>query len=114
MDTALLLFRLLPAFVFVGYGVYSIVEIFFPSLREPDFNHWDIEIGRDDYVQVPGWRKVFKPARVIAEGYMSDSAACTISALAGLFLIIVGFAMIRHTAGIPEGVPDFIGRFLNS
>jgi len=112
MDTFLLLVRLLPAFSLVAYGTYAILEAFFPSLREPGFNYWDVET-EGEYVQVLGWRKVLKPPRVIAEGYLSDFSACAVSISAGLVMVIIGFMIIRHTAGIPESMPDIIGRIFS-
>jgi len=106
MDTTLLLLRLLPAFTAVGYGVYAVLEVLFPSLRDPNFNQWEVTDDRGAYIEIMGWRKALRPPRVIAQGYMSDRTACTLSFCVGTLLIIIGFVFIRHIAGVPESFPD--------
>lgn len=106
MGTAFLLFRLLPAFTFVGYGTYSILEVFFPSLRNPDFNRWEVDDNSGSSIEIFGWKKVLTPPRVIAQGYFSDSTACAISMTLGIVMIVAGFLIIRHIAGVPEAFPD--------
>jgi hypothetical protein len=43
-------FRLLPHLAFLYGGTVSILEVLFPSLRDPDFNRWDkiVWAGRPD------------------------------------------------------------------
>ncbi|HEV7675155.1 MAG TPA: hypothetical protein VGQ12_11550 [Candidatus Angelobacter sp.] len=106
METAFLLFRLLPAFTIVGYATYSILEVFFPSLRDPDFNRWEVDDNSGSSIQILGWKKVLTPPRVIAQGYFSDSTACAISLTLGIVMILAGFLLIRHMAGFPESFPD--------
>ena len=106
MDTAFLLFRLLPAFTLVGYGTYSILEVVFPSLRDPDFNRWEVDDNSGSSIQILGWSKVLTPPRVIAQGYFSDSTACAVSMTVGIVMIVVGFFIIRHMAGVPQSFPD--------
>jgi hypothetical protein len=112
MEILLLLFRLFPALAAVGYGTYAILEVFFPSLRDSNFNQWEVD-DSGSYIQVLGWRKVLRPPRVIAQGYMSDSTACTVSFCFGTFLIIVGFVFIRHIAGMPQSLPDIFSSMHN-
>jgi hypothetical protein len=109
MDTAFFLFRLLPAFILVGYGTFSILEVFFPSLRDPDFNRWEVDDNSGSSIQILGWKKVLTPPRVIAQGYFSESTACAMSMTFGIVMIVAGLLMIRHMAGVPESVPDLFG-----
>jgi hypothetical protein len=111
MDTAFLLFRLLPAFTMVAYGTYSVLEVFFPSLRDPDFNRWEVDSDTGSSIEILGWKRVLTPPRVIAQGYLSDKTACAVSLTFGIVLIVVGFLIIRHIAGIPESFPDWFDRF---
>ena len=106
MDTTLLLLRLLPAFSAVGYGAYAVLEVFFPSLRDPNFNQWEVTDDGGGYIEIMGWRKALRPPRLIAQGYMSNRTACTLSFCVGTFLIIIGFIFIRHIAGMPQSLPD--------
>jgi hypothetical protein len=107
METAFLLFHLLPAFSMVAYGTYLILEVFFPSLRDPDFNRWEVDGGNGSYIKILGWKKVLTPPRVIALGYFSERTACAISMTLGIVMIVAGFFLIRHIAGVPGSFPDF-------
>lgn len=111
METASLLFHSLPAFLMVGYGAYSILEAFFPSLRDPNFDRWEVDDNSGSYIQIMGWRKMLKPPRVIAQGYLSERTACAIALSVGILSIVIGFLFIRHIAGIPESLPDLLNRF---
>ena len=111
MDALILFWKLLPFLALVAVGVYSILEVCFPSLRDPDFNRWQVSDANESSITILGWKKVLKPARVIAQGYMSDRAACAIALSVGFLLIGVGFFGIRHIAGIPENFPDLFGGF---
>lgn len=105
MDTAFLLFHLLPAFAMVAYGTYSILEVFFPSLRDPDFGRWEVDDDSGSSIQIQGWKKVLTPPRVMAQGYFSESTACAISLTLGIVMIVAGCLMIRHVAGVPQSFP---------
>ena len=107
METAFLLFHLLPAFAMVAYGTYLILEVFFPSLRDPDFNRWEVDDNSGSSIQILGWKKVLTPPRVMAQGYFSESTACRISMALGIVMIVAGFLLIRHIAGVPGFFPDF-------
>ncbi|HKF21477.1 MAG TPA: hypothetical protein VKE93_07905 [Candidatus Angelobacter sp.] len=113
MNTASVLFHCLPYFLSTAYGIYTLLEVFFPSLRDANFNHWEIDVG-GSYTQTLGWRKVLKPPRVIAQGYMSNRSACAMAMAVGVFFIVVGFFGIRHESGIPEVFPDFFGHLSRS
>lgn len=106
METASLLFHLLPAFLMVAYGTYFVLEVFFPSLRDPDFDRWEVDDNSGSSIQILGWKKVITPPRVIAQGYLSEGTACGISLTIGMVLIVAGFLVIRHVAGVPESLPD--------
>jgi hypothetical protein len=64
--------RLLPYLVFLYVGMHSIFEAFFPSLRDPDFNRWEVDEDGGSYIQIIEWKKMLKAPRVIAQGYMPD------------------------------------------
>ena len=106
METAFLLFHLLPAFAMVAYGTYLILEVFFPSLRDPDFRRWEVDGGNGSYIRILGWKKVLTPPRVIAQGYFSERMACRISLTLGIVMIVAGLLWIRHIAGVPGSFPD--------
>ena len=107
MKIAFLLFQLLPAFAFVAYGTYSILEVFFPSLRDPDFGYWEVDGGSGSSIEILGWKKVLTPPRIIAQGYFSENTACSVSLIVGIVMIVVGLLLIRHIAGVPGSFPDF-------
>ncbi len=104
-------FNLLPYIAFLSAGVYTILEVFFPSLRNSDFNRWEVDEGTGSYIQIMGWRKVLTPPRVVAQGYMSDRAACAIAIVAGIFCTLIGTFGVRHVGGVPNFLPDLFGRF---
>jgi len=102
--------RLLPCLVFLYVGIDSILEVLFPSLRDPDFNRWEVDVD-GSYIQIMGWRKYLTPPRVLAQGYMSDGAACAVSLVVGVICILGAILGIRHVTGIPEFIPDLFARF---
>ena len=101
----------LPFVLFLGYGAYSILEVFFPSLRGSDFGRWEIDEGSGTNIQVMGWKKVLSLPRVLASGYLSERAACRVALCLGTVLIAVGVVGIRHTTGFPSWFPDLFDRF---
>jgi len=108
--------RLFALATFVGFmsaGLYAILEVFIPALRGPDFNRWEVDEESGSYVQIMGWRKMLQPPRVLAQGYMSNSAACITGLLTGVIFFLIGVAGIRHVAGVPRFLPDLVGRFLS-
>jgi hypothetical protein len=106
MEKLILLLKLLPYLPFLYIGIFSILEVLFPSLREPDFNRWEIDEVTGTSVQILGWRKVLRPPRVLAQGYMSDKAACATALAFGLLFLSVGAFGIRHVIGLPSFLPD--------
>ncbi len=110
MGKLALFFRLLPYLAFLYGGVFSILEVLFPSLRDPDFNRWEVDEGRGSYIQVLGWKKVLRPPRVLAQGYMSDSAACAVALVLGVIFVLIAMFGIRHVSGFPEFFPDLFAR----
>ena len=112
MDSFVLL-KLIPFLISLVYGAYSILEVFFPSLRGPDFNRWEIDEGSGTTIQFMGWKKVLSPPRVLASGYLSERAASVLAFGIGTVLILVGVFGIRHVAELPKWLPDLFGRFWN-
>jgi hypothetical protein len=106
-----LIFNLLPYLAFLGVGIFWFLEVLFPSLRNPDFNRWEIEGGRGSSVTILGWKKVLTPPRVIAQGYMSTETACAVALIFGAIFISIGILGIRHASGFPEFLPDLFDRF---
>lgn len=101
MSTAGIIFRCLPFFAMVGYGVYYLLEVVFPSLRDKDFNYWEVDNNSGSYLNLLGWRIVLVPPRVLAQGYLSDNAACAVAIGVGIFLIVLGLAAVHKIAGVP-------------
>jgi hypothetical protein len=105
-----LFFRLFPYLALLYGGVVSVLEVLIPSLRGPDFNRWEVDEGAGSYVQILGWRKMLRPPRVVAQGYMSDRAACAVALVAGTIFILIALFGIRHVSGFPETFPDMFGK----
>ena len=103
--------RLLPYLLCLYAGIHSILEALFPSLRDPDFNRWEVDEGGGSYIQIMGWRKILTPPRVIAQGYMPDRAACALAIVVGVICVLIGTFGIRHVSGFPEFLPDLFNRF---
>ena len=103
--------RLLPYLVFLYVGIHSILEAFFPSLLDPDFNRWEVDEGGESYIQIMGWKKMLKPPRVIAQGYMPDRAAWTVAVVVGIICVLIGTFGVRHVSGVPGFLPDLFNRF---
>jgi hypothetical protein len=102
--------RLLPFLGFLYAGIFSILEVLFPSLRDPDFNRWELDEDTNSYIQVMGWKKMLTPPRVLAQGYMSNGAACTVALVGGVFFLAIAMFGIRHVAGLPEFLPDLFAK----
>jgi hypothetical protein len=111
MDQFDLAWKMLPFLLLLVYGAYTILEIFFPSLRSSDFNRWEIDEGSGSSIQIMGWKKVLSPPRVLASGYLSERAACTVALCLGTVFVAIGVLGIRHVSGIPLWFPDLFGRF---
>src|SRR6266576_3157032 len=101
MNYVELLWKILPFLFFLYGGIYSILEAIFPKLRDADFNRWEIDEGSGTSVTFLGWKKVLTPPRVLAQGYMSDSAACAVAICSGFLFVAIALIGIRHFAGIP-------------
>src|SRR6185437_3094554 len=101
-----LLFRLLPYLAFLYVGIVWILEVLFPSLRDPDFNRWEVDEGGGSYIKILGWKKMLTPPRVLAQGYMPDSAACAVVLVVGIICILIAIFGIRHVSGFPQFFPD--------
>ncbi len=110
MEKLTFFFRLLPFLVFLYAGVVSILEVFFPSLRDADFNRWEVDEGGGSYINILGWKKLLTPPRVVAQGYMSDRAACAVAVVAGILFILIATFGIRHVGGFPTFFPDLFNR----
>jgi len=105
-----LFFKLLPYLAFLYVGIHSILEVLFPSLRDPDFKRWEIDGGSSSYVQILGWKKMLTPPRVLAQGYMSDRAACAVALAVGVISVLIAMFGIRHVSGFPSFFPDLFDR----
>jgi hypothetical protein len=92
------------------WGIVSILEVLFLSLRDPDFNRWEVDEGGGSYIQILGWRKMLTPPRVLAQGYMSDRAACAGALVVGGMFILIAMFGFRHVSGLPEFFPDVFDR----
>jgi len=114
MNNLTLLVELLPfAGAFIA-GLYFIAEVFIPSLRPRDFNRWEVDEGGSEVdvnVAFWQWRKVLTPPRVVAQGYMSNRAACTVAVVAGLVCICIAVLGVRHLTGFPNFIPDPVGQW---
>jgi|SRR5579864_3361628 len=106
-----LVLRLLPYLIFLYAGIFSILEVLFPSLRDPDFNRWEVDDGGGSYINILGWKKMLTPPRVIAQGYMSDRVACAVALALGVVCLSIAVFGIRHISGLPEFLPDLFARF---
>ena len=111
MKSVSFLLSLFPYIVFLCIGVFSVLEVFFPSLRDPDFGRWEVDEGSGSYIQIMGWKKIIAPPRVLAQGFMSDRAACGVALIIGVICILVGIFGIRHVGGLPHLLPDLFERF---
>lgn len=110
MDLFVLLWKVLPFALFLGYGAYAILEVFFPSLRSSDFNRWEVDEESGTTIQIMGWKKAVSPPRVLASGYLSERAACALALCVGTVFVAIGVFGIRHTTGIPLWFPDLFSR----
>jgi hypothetical protein len=110
MEMVSIFFKLLPYLAFLYAGIVSILEVLFPSLRDPDFNRWEVDEGSGSYIQILGWKKMLTPPRVLAEGYMSDGAACAVALVVGVICVLIAMLGIRHVSGFPEFFPDLFDR----
>ncbi|GAC1635342.1 MAG: hypothetical protein NVS9B14_12440 [Candidatus Acidiferrum sp.] len=107
----ILFIKMIPFAMLLYHGVISILEAVFPSLRDPDFNSREVDDDSGSPIQILGWKKVLTPPRVLARGYMSDSAACAVALGVGFLCIFIATFGIHHVTGVPESVPDFFGKF---
>lgn len=113
MDKTTSLLESVPFVVFLGYGVYSILEVIFPALRGPDFREWEIDEDSGTSVQILGWKKALSPPRVLASGYLTLRTACAVAIGIGVIFISIGVFGIRYTTGTPIWIPDLFERFLH-
>ena len=111
MDKLRFSYTVLPWLAFQYAGIHCIVEVIFPSLRSPDFNHWEIDEDSGPYIKVAGWRKALRPPQVIARGYMSDRAACVVALVVGTECVLIGVFGIHHFVGVPAALPDVFSEF---
>jgi hypothetical protein len=98
-----ILWRCLPFFGFVGYGLYFLLAALIPSWREPGWRHWKIYAGEDNsrslLVQL-GFQKVNKP---IKEGDFSERTAVRLFFFLGSLLMLLGAAGIVWFAYLSPG-----------
>jgi len=106
-----LFFKLLPYLFCLYGGIYSILEVLFPSLRDPDFNHWEVDEGTGSSITILGWKKILTPPRVIAQGYLSDGPACAIALIFGILFTSIAIFGIRNVSGLLAFLPDLFNKF---
>jgi hypothetical protein len=82
------------------------LEVLFPSLRDSDFNRWEVDEDNGASIQILGWKKMLTPPRVLAQGYMSENRACAVAIGVGTIFILVAILGIRHVSGFPQFLPD--------
>jgi hypothetical protein len=111
VDKVTFFFKVLPYLVFLYAGVLSILEVFFPSLRGPEFARWEVDEGSGSSITILGWKKVLRPPRLLAQGYKSDGAACAVTIVVGVILVLIAMFGMRHVTSFPEFVPDLFSRF---
>ena len=103
MTTFGILWKCLPFFVFIGYGLYLLLTALVPSWREPGWTHWKIFVGEDNsrslLVQL-GFQKANKPVR---EGDFSERTARWLFAMLGSVLMLLGAAGIGWIAYLNPG-----------
>jgi hypothetical protein len=110
MEKLPFLFRLLPYLGCLYGGVHLILEVFFPTLRDPDFNRWEVDDDGGSYIKILGWKKMLTPPRVLAQGYLSDSFACALALVVAVILLLIAAFGIRHVSGFPGFIPDLFNR----
>lgn len=110
MEKLAFFLRLLPYLLFLYAGVVSILEVFFPSLRDPNFGRWGVDEGDGSYVKILGWKKMLTPPRVVARGYLSDGAACAVGLIIGVLFTLIATFGIRHVSGFPAFLPDLLAK----
>jgi hypothetical protein len=54
--------------------------------------------------------KMLTPPHVLAQGHMSDSAACAVALVVGVIFVLIAMFGIRHVSGFPEFFPDLFHR----
>jgi hypothetical protein len=111
VDKVTFFFKVLPYLAFLYAGVFSILEVFFPSLRGPEFGRWEVDEGSGSSVTILGWKKMLRPPRVLAQGYMPDGAACAVAIVTGVIFVFIAAFGIRHVSGVPKILPDLFHRF---
>jgi hypothetical protein len=111
VDKLTFFFNVLPYLTFLYAGVFAILGVLFPSCRGPDFNRWEVAEGSGSSVTILGWKKMLRPPRVLAQGYMSDGAARAVASVVGVIFVLIATFGIRHVTGFPVLVPDVFNRF---
>ena len=103
MTTFQILWKCLPFFFLVAFGVYFLVVAFIPSWREPGWRHWKVFSGEDNsrslLVQL-GFVKANKP---IKEGDLSEKTAVRLFIVVGSLFVLLGTAGIIWIAYLNPG-----------
>ena len=102
--------RLAPYIALLCGGIFSIIEVCFPSLRGSDFNRWEVDEDSGVSIKILGWQKMLAPPRVLAQGYVSGRVACAVALIVGAIFILIAVFGIRHVSGLPQFVPDLLDR----
>jgi hypothetical protein len=98
-----ILWKCLPFFILIGYGLYLLLTVLLPSWREPGWSHWKIFVGRDNsrslLVQL-GFEKANKPVK---EGDFSEKTAIRLFTIVGSLLMLLGAAAVVWIAYLNPG-----------
>jgi len=98
-----ILWKCLPCFLFVGYGVYLLLVALVPSWRESGWNHWkvyDKDTNPNSWLVALGF---VKAPRVIKEGDYSPRVAALRYLFIGMALILMGILGIIWLAYLHPG-----------
>jgi hypothetical protein len=98
-----ILWKCLPFFALIGFGLYLLLTALVPSWREPGWRHWKIFVGRDNsrslFVQL-GFEKANKP---VEEGDFSEKTAVRLFTIVGFVFVLLGAAGIVWIAYLNLG-----------
>jgi hypothetical protein len=95
VNTFSVLFKCLPFFGCVGFGLYFLLIGLIPSWREKGWNHWKLydtyplnhPKNSSSWLVQLGFAKPTKP---IAEGDFSEKQAVTLSLIFGTLFVLIG------------------------
>ena len=92
MNTFSVLFKCLPFFAFVGFGLNSLLIALVPSWREKGWTHWRFYDAENPHTE-SSWLVQLgfaKPTKPIAEGDFGEKTGVLFYSVLGIFLLIIG------------------------